>query len=141
MLANARREWYKLYSYVLTVPGRPVPAVRMTQKGKFVKPEAARYLEYKEKVGWIARFGGIKKINGNIAVRCRFYVKGGHMPDIDNLLKSILDSLNGIAWEDDRQIAMVFAERIIGTPERAEIEISNIEEFCKNMPLAKAEGG
>ncbi|MCL6560039.1 MAG: RusA family crossover junction endodeoxyribonuclease, partial [Firmicutes bacterium] len=72
---------------------------------------------------------------------CRFYVKGGHMPDIDNLLKSILDSLNGIAWEDDRQIAIVFAERIVGTPERAEIEIGDAGEFCKNMPLAEAEGG
>lgn len=113
--------------YKFTIPGRPVPAVRMTQKGKFKKPEAARYLEYKEKVGWIARFNGVQKIKGDIGVKCRFYVNGGHIPDTDNLVKAVLDSLNDIGWDDDRQVARIDAERIIGTPERAEIEITEAD--------------
>jgi Holliday junction resolvase RusA-like endonuclease len=99
----------------------------MTQKGKFKKPEAARYLEYKEKVGWIARFNGVQKIKGDIGVKCRFYVNGGHIPDTDNLVKAVLDSLNDIGWDDDRQVARIDAERIIGTPERAEIEITEAD--------------
>lgn len=32
-------------------------------------------------------------------------------PDVDNLIKAILDALNGIAWEDDSQIVRVCAEK------------------------------
>jgi crossover junction endodeoxyribonuclease RusA len=32
--------------------------------------------------------------------------------DIDNYLKSALDGLNGIAYEDDRQITSVWAEKL-----------------------------
>ena len=32
-------------------------------------------------------------------------------PDLDNVLKSIYDAMNGFAYEDDSQICMTFAER------------------------------
>lgn len=32
-------------------------------------------------------------------------------PDVDNLIKSVLDALNGIAWEDDAQIVKVSATK------------------------------
>lgn len=114
-------------SFKLIIPGRPVPAARMTQKGKFVKPEALRYLEYKEKVAVFAKSCGIHRLQGNIAVECKFFLKGGRMPDVDNLLKTVLDGLNGIAWEDDRQVVKISAERIEGEPERAEVIMSKIE--------------
>jgi crossover junction endodeoxyribonuclease RusA len=38
-----------------TVEGRPVPHVRMTQRGKYVKQNAARYIGYKQMVGLIAK--------------------------------------------------------------------------------------
>lgn len=31
--------------------------------------------------------------------------------DVDNLVKSVHDALNGIAWEDDRQVKAVLAEK------------------------------
>jgi Holliday junction resolvase RusA-like endonuclease len=31
--------------------------------------------------------------------------------DLDNTLKSILDSLTGIAWDDDSQVRCIYAER------------------------------
>lgn len=34
-----------------------------------------------------------------------------HKPDIDNLIKSVLDGLNGAAYHDDRQIISVSAEK------------------------------
>lgn len=128
--------------YKFTIPGRPVPAVRMTQKGKFKKPEAARYLEYKEKVGWIARFNGVQKTEGNVAVKCRFYVNGGHVPDTDNLIKAVLDSLNNIGWNDDRQVAKIIAERIMGMPERTEVEIITEDDLVGTATsTSKPEGG
>lgn len=32
-----------------------------------------------------------------------------YKPDIDNIIKSILDGLNGIAYEDDRQVVEIMA--------------------------------
>jgi Holliday junction resolvase RusA-like endonuclease len=33
-------------------------------------------------------------------------------PDIDNLTKAILDALNGIAWNDDAQVAQITAKKV-----------------------------
>lgn len=33
-------------------------------------------------------------------------------PDLDNLIKLVLDGLNGVAYEDDRQIARISAAKI-----------------------------
>lgn len=115
----------------LVIPGRPVPAVRMTQRGKFVKPNAKRYLEYKESVGWTGRTVIKSPIQNphEASVEMRFYLyRGGHVPDIDNLIKAILDGLNKIAWEDDRQVVKVTAWRfstLSKEKERAEVEINS----------------
>lgn len=49
-------------------------------------------------------------------------------PDTDNLIKLIADSLNGICWKDDAQIAKIEFERTYTAtgPERAEISISEL---------------
>lgn len=108
------------------VPGRPVPAVRMTRRGKWVKKRAQRYLAYKDQVGWVARVAGIKRIGGPVKVSMTFYFANNQLPDVDNLVKAIMDGLNGIAWSDDRQVIRVEAERRKGEPERAEIEIMEV---------------
>ena len=46
--------------------------------------------------------------------------------DIDNLVKSVLDGLNGIAWEDDRYICQLKAEKKYNTKDFIEVEIENI---------------
>jgi Holliday junction resolvase RusA-like endonuclease len=45
-------------------------------------------------------------------------------PDIDNLEKAVLDSLNGVAWEDDTQVARVVKEKSYGTEGRTTVRIS-----------------
>jgi len=47
-------------------------------------------------------------------------------PDIDNLIKAIIDPLNTIFWQDDRQIVSIQAEKIYGEQPRTEIEIEEI---------------
>lgn len=115
----------------IKIPGRPVPAVRMTQRGKFVKSQAQRYLKYKEQVGWSGKSAIRSPIpKGRYAsVSMQFYLCGGQTPDIDNLIKAILDGLNGIAWEDDKQVVGVHAIRCKAASkqdEYAEIEIKAV---------------
>lgn len=119
----------------LIIPGRPVPYVRMTQRGKYVKENAKRYLAYKDTIKYIA----IGQIKGeieteNVKVIVRVYLHGKKAPmgndgDIDNYIKSALDSLNGIAYKDDRQVIKVYGEKqpCKANEERMEIEIERVE--------------
>lgn len=45
-------------------------------------------------------------------------------PDCSNVLKGIEDSLNGVAWIDDTQVAKVIVEKSFGTEGRTTIRIS-----------------
>ena len=46
--------------------------------------------------------------------------------DTDNLLKSVLDGLNGKAWKDDRYIYKIEAEKIFADKDCIEVEIESI---------------
>lgn len=50
-----------------------------------------------------------------------------HKPDIDNLAKSILDSLNGIAYKDDSQVAILLATKEYAEENRILVELEEIE--------------
>ena len=51
-------------------------------------------------------------IQGRCEVRIFFYFPGKRKRDIDNYIKSILDGLNGQAFEDDEQIDVLIAEKL-----------------------------
>jgi len=112
--------------YRLVIPGRPVPAVRMTQRGKFVSRAAQRYLAYKNQVAWIAKQARIRPVVGPVEVEGVVYIHGLREGDADNYAKTILDGLNGVAWVDDRQVRrLIIEKRKVDTAaeERAEIII------------------
>ncbi|MED0738979.1 RusA family crossover junction endodeoxyribonuclease [Aneurinibacillus thermoaerophilus] len=114
----------------LVVPGRPVPAVRMTQRSKFVNKQAQRYLEYKNYVGWLAKAEKIKRAEGLVEVKAIAYLHGLREPDADNLAKAYLDALNGIAWVDDRQVRKLTIEKVkvdTAKEQRSEIEIYEVK--------------
>ncbi|WP_163579108.1 RusA family crossover junction endodeoxyribonuclease [Gracilibacillus saliphilus] len=114
----------------LVIPGRPVPAVRMTQKSMFKNKYAQRYLSYKRHVGLIARRDyKDKPTSEKVAVSLSIYLSGGNQGDIDNYFKSITDSLNKIVYEDDRQIAQADIRKIEceKDQERVEVDIKVLE--------------
>ena len=43
--------------------------------------------------------------------------------DIDNIIKIIMDSLNGVAYKDDNQVAIISAEKVYDDEERVEVII------------------
>lgn len=93
--------------------GRPVPAVRMTQRSKYKSKQAQRYLQYKIDVGWAAREQKVKMHHSDVTVAARAHLHlGSRDMDIDNLAKSLLDGLNGIAWVDDRQVVKLTIEKL-----------------------------
>ncbi|KIL35851.1 hypothetical protein SD71_10675 [Cohnella kolymensis] len=96
----------------IIVPGRPVPAVRMTQRSKYVSTQAKRYLAYKEQVGWDAKACGVKQpVEGDITVTAIAYMMPVPDVDVDNLAKAYLDGLNKIAYIDDKQVMKLTVEK------------------------------
>ena len=49
-------------------------------------------------------------------------------PDTDNYIKSTLDGLNGLLWEDDNQIVKIVAEKYYSDRPRIEIEVERLEQ-------------
>ena len=47
-------------------------------------------------------------------------------PDTDNYIKSTLDGLNGLLWEDDNQIVDLVAHKYYSDKPRVEIEVKKI---------------
>lgn len=96
--------------FTFTVPGRPAPQVRMTQRGVHAKGHPKRdaidrYLAYKQAVGHLAKQAIADPIKGDVRVTFDFYIRRkGPRPDIDNLVKAGLDGMNKIAFKDDRQV-------------------------------------
>ena len=50
-------------------------------------------------------------------------------PDTDNYIKSTLDGLNGLLWEDDNQIVDLIAHKYYSDNPRVEIEVTPLNEL------------
>ena len=62
-----------------TVPGRPVPAARMTQRSLWTA-RSRRHLAHKAAIGWAARAAGVRPISGPVRLECRFYHATARVP-------------------------------------------------------------
>jgi len=117
--------------YSITIPGRPVPKgrPRVGRKGcKYVFYTPQKTRDYEQAVGLVGRAACKVPMEGPVAVRIRLYFEAkGRIPDCDNCTKSILDGLNEIAYEDDRQVQHLEVDIFRETPERAEVEVMPLE--------------
>lgn len=50
-----------------------------------------------------------------------------YKPDLDNMIKWISDVMNGILYEDDKQVAKITAEKVYSLESRTEIIIIELQ--------------
>jgi len=136
----------KKHTQSFTIPGKPGAKGRP----RFAKGRAytdTKTANYEALVGWYARDAGVQKISGAVGIVVSGYwgcpkhkerkgvpYTGGwktSRPDGDNLLKAVLDGLNGIAYEDDAQavdsrVRTLFAAQ--GEEPRVEVWICAMDE-------------
>lgn len=112
------------------IPGRPVPAQRMTQKTKWNK-RAQRSLAYQKQIAWewkaVARAVTLK---GPLKLTAKFYFRDKRHGDLSNLIKAVEDGLQyANAFENDKQILRYGKDTGIyyDSEERAEIMIEEME--------------
>ena len=116
------------------VEGRPVAKARprATRRGVVYTPKTTVEAERNIREAFLDRMEhNFKPLETPVAVSLCFYFaqpKGTSKkvfdesrgkarpkkPDIDNLIKTVLDALNGVAWKDDNQVVRVEAEKLNG---------------------------
>ena len=70
-------------------------------------PEA---LAFRHAVRTIAMVQDVRPVTGPVAVFVDVY-RPRRRGDLDNILKAILDALNGVAYRDDEQVEQINAQR------------------------------
>lgn len=116
-------------SVQFVVPGPPVPKqrARVTPRGTFT-PRRTR--EYEKAIADVAAWhcGAAWSLDGAYRVRAAFVFTDHRRRDVDNCLKSVLDGLNGIAWNDDDQVVAALCLKRVepGSGERTEITIQRV---------------
>ena len=123
----------------LTVPYPPMPAPR-PRFSKFGAYNPKKYTDHKRAIALLAK-NIFTPREGAIKIMCIFYmpipkswskkkkieaVGKYHIkkPDSDNLLKTIKDALNGIAYVDDSQVSVTITHKIYSDEPRTEIYVT-----------------
>ncbi|MDD3884543.1 MAG: RusA family crossover junction endodeoxyribonuclease [Gallionella sp.] len=99
----------------------PVPLNRAYRNYRGVTVLSPEGKVWKALSAWDAKAAGVKPLNGPVCCRMTLHpklTKSGEASktrmDLDAIFKLALDALNGIAWQDDKQIVELSAR--IGEP-------------------------
>ena len=125
--------------YHFNIDGKPQPKQRpRASNGHFYTPQKTS--DYEALVGWSYLKESGKKLDGPIWIyiiikvkipKSRKELKPGmyhiQKPDLDNIMKSIFDGLNGIAFVDDSQICSSIVEKIWDNEDGVEVFIKELE--------------
>lgn len=102
--------YYSIHILGKAVPkGRP----RFTRTGHVYTPKTTKDWESKVRAAWVAKYPDVRL---EAPLNCWIFVTGKHTAkkDADNLAKSILDGLNGVAFVDDSQVYELHVSKIPG---------------------------
>lgn len=126
-------------SFSFTIEGRGVPKgrPRAAVRGKFVSfYTPKKTVEFEKKVRMAALqylkrgLPKFKPVNGQVLMTLNFFFKRAKTvtgtphtarPDLDNLVKAVLDGLNGVLFEDDSQVFMLVASKRYAKQESIEV--------------------
>ena len=142
----------KMKSLMFRVTGQPVAKARprMARRGKAVwayTPKTTK--EYEELVAssFVKKYKKFKPIEGPVSVEAlimlnapayvlKLWKRGAYphhtkKPDIDNIMKSILDALNGVAWLSDSQVVEMRAAKGYSETPEAVVTIKTLDSETK----------
>ncbi len=131
----------------IIIPGKPQAKQRprFTRSGHvYTPPETANYenmvkLSYREKYGDRVLKNAIQaditvsvSIPKSVSKKKYWEMETGRLyptkkPDCDNIIKSVLDALNGVAYEDDKQVVKVSCTKKYGNKDGVLVELYELE--------------
>ena len=131
-----------------TVPGKPQGKARPrlnTYTGRTYTPSKTG--AYEKLIALCFKQAGGKKLDGAIRIDIKAYypiakshtkknkaamesgeIKATIKPDVDNVAKAVLDALNGLAFDDDKQVVRFEVSKRYDHEARVEVEVKENEE-------------
>lgn len=122
----------------MVIYGKPVAKARprfgRSKSGKPVTYTSFETRKYEQEVKTLAQVAmfGKEMLEGPVRVKITAFfnhkTKTGYhtsRPDLDNIIKAILDGLNGVIFADDSAVAEIVASKKYGE-ERVEVQIENV---------------
>ena len=129
-----------------TVPGKPVPKARprVTMHGTYT-PQSTREFEQRVRLAW--KLSGAGTFPGGLPL-CVFVDAAFPIPaslsrrkreamdgephirrgDLDNVVKAVLDALNGLAYPDDAAVTLIRASKFWAPEPHTRIQIISTKE-------------
>lgn len=136
--------------FSFTVPGEPVAKgrPRVVRQGNFVKTfTPAKTVNYENwvKACFVEKHGGSQLLDGPLKIELGVYMSipksasnkkkiemlshnilPTKKPDLDNILKAVSDSLNTLAYNDDKQIVSVEMKKFYSENPRVDVVIREV---------------
>lgn len=131
--------------YIFTVKGQPKGKgrPRFTKNGHVYTPESTRIYEEEIKLRYKEKFKD-EMLDGNIAVEVFINKKPASYlgikkynkllgkycnikPDTDDVVKAVLDALNGIAYADDKNVVELYAVKKYSTESSVVVRLYELE--------------
>lgn len=125
-----------MYRYILEINTRPIPKARprLSKFAVYTPKKTADYenliaYEWKKKYKDLILKGAVKLDLVFVFKKAKSCKKTFHTqrPDIDNLLKSILDGLNKVAFVDDCQVVELNSKKLFASTDAVLISITEQE--------------
>lgn len=119
--------------------GRPIPQGSLKFiNGRPIHVRAADLAVWRADIARNAEIRGIRPIQGGVKIECNFVFhrpksaqKRGFpwvKPDLDKLIRAVLDGLAGVAYDDDCQVILISAAKTYGETEGVWVEITQVGE-------------
>ena len=104
---------------LFTVVGEPMSKARarVTRQGNSYTPKTT--VEAERRVRECFEATVCEPFSNAVGVELAFFQGTRARRDIDNMVKLILDAMNGVAWADDVQVNVVLARRVYTVKDRA----------------------
>lgn len=134
--------------YTFTVYGKPIPKGRPRFNrltGIAYTPRETHVYETEVQAYFLQKYRHMQPLDGALAVTIDAYfeppkstskrvreqmlsgvIRYSKKPDADNIIKSICDALNGIAYVDDGQVVCVSCRKLYSDKARCEITIKEL---------------
>lgn len=117
------------------VDGLPVPQGSMKViNGRVIHNKGSELAAWRSAVALIARQNGARPLTEPIQITIKFYLPKPRTvkrpmpsvaPDLDKLIRSVLDGLTAIAYVDDGQVVSIVAQKAYGERIGAEIRVGS----------------
>jgi crossover junction endodeoxyribonuclease RusA len=107
------------------VKGKPVPqgSMKFIRPGVMIHSRAADLAVWRADIARNAELFGFKPVSGGVKVEIDFIFNRPKSaqrafptvaPDLDKLIRAVLDGLTGVAYEDDSQVILIQATKTYG---------------------------